>query len=225
MDGGCHAETLRILPEIGALRLFAVRVTRLGRKVALSLEELSPDSLAPLFVAALSATEIEEADSIVPRLVDAVLDRKPVEVNARIRSVTAQEARAFLKKPSDRFWVIGIPLSPVGFALSRMHEGENWRMGISLETAGTDDDGNGGRGFFGIEGAWVPEDGNVSPYLGAGLGLVFVDMESEGGGKLGAGMEFFRLHRVRVMLGVDLVVPFFDTPRGVYPSLTARLAF
>ena len=69
-----------------------------------------------------------------------------------------------------------------------------------------------GASFFGVEGAWIPYDASVSPYVGAGLGSVGGHGDASVGTKLEAGVEFFRLYRVRLMAGVSAIIPFESRP-------------
>jgi hypothetical protein len=211
-----------LLETVGVRRLFLLRIgDRLDQKVPLSFEEARPRDASLLFAATLTATGIDEADRVVPRLVDAVVDRRPAETNARIQTVTRKEGEPFNKRPGERFWVIGIPLEPLGFSIARWHEAERWRVGIVLEGAG---ENSNGRSFLGVDGAWLPSTGAISPYLGCGLGIVGVNERQGAGLKLEAGVELLRHHRVRLMLGADAVVPFFNSAKGVYPALVIRLA-
>ena len=78
--------------DLGVRRLFALRVGgRLGQKIPLSLEELMPGSLAPVYAASLTATGLEECDVVTARLVEAVVDRRSADSTAGMRSVTASE--------------------------------------------------------------------------------------------------------------------------------------
>ena len=125
------------------------------------------------------ATSLDEADIVATRLVSAVLDRRSADDTAGMRTVTVQEARPFLKKPGDRFWVVGLPLvlthgsgdrsTPLGVSVSYFYEAEFFRLGASAIAATRD---NSALGWFGIDAAWLPLDGEVSPYFGAGLGYM-----------------------------------------------------
>ncbi len=216
------AEAAGLLEAVGASRLFVLRIgDRLDQKVPLSFEEARPRDASLLFAATLTATGIDEADPVVPRLVDAVIDRRSAEASAHIQTVTRKEGEPFNKRPGERFWVIGIPLEPLGFSIARWHEAERWRVGVVLEGAGNDDEG---RGFLGVDGAWLPSTGAISPYLGGGLGIVGAGEKQGAGLKLEAGVELLRHHRVRLMVGADAVIPFFRASKGVYPALVIRLA-
>jgi hypothetical protein len=232
-----------MLQEIGVTRLFVLRIGgRLGQKVPLSLEEVSPQRLTAVATASLTATNLDEADIVAQRLVSAVLDRRSAEATAGMRTVTAQEARPFQKKPGDRFWVVGLPLllvhgggdrnTPYGFSLSYFYEAENFRLGGSGAVATRD---GSGVGWMGLDAAWLPLDGEISPFIGAGLGYMGAAGEAGLGGRVSAGAELFRLHGVRMLAGIDAVIPFYTTAgagpsparpvRAVYPMAHLQLGF
>ena len=108
------AETRVALAESGADRLFVLRLGRLGKKVLMSLEELVPDTLAPVRTASLTAERIDESDTVIPRLVRSVVEREPVEKGARIATVTDHESEPFKKKPGEGLFIIGVGLAPLG---------------------------------------------------------------------------------------------------------------
>jgi len=86
-----------------------------------------------------------------------------------------------------------------------------------------------------MEAAWIPFATEVSPYIGGGLGYMGAGGHGGIGGVIEGGLEAFRLHGVRGLLGVQVAVPFFDTQensgvnviahRSVYPAGFVRLAF
>jgi hypothetical protein len=240
---GVHAvdEDLSILAlDLGARRVFALRVGgRLGQKIPLSLDELSAETLAPVHSASLTATGLEECDVVTARLVDAVLGGRSAESTAQMTTVTATESKPFAKKPGERFWFIGLPVAlynagstPTGFSLGYGYEAENFR--ISVTGAGYSR-GSDGVGYFVMEGAWIPFATEFSPYVGGGIGYMGAGGHGGLGGVVEGGIEAFRLHGVRGLLGVQLAIPFFDTRessgvtivahRGVYPAGFIRLAF
>lgn len=221
-------EVLQGVAGLGAERLFVVRFGRLGEKVMISIEEFRAPDSTPLFAATLMAESIEEADTVVPRLIRSVLERVPPEKTAGIASVTAQESKPFRKKPGEGLFVIGMCVSPLGGSLGWSYEAQTWRLGVLFQ--GAEDDPP----YFGLEGAWVPLEGQISPYAGAGLGIVWPagegdGSEGEGNGKLGAkvdlGFEFLRLHRVRLLVGGSAVIPLTSMVNtdDVNPELWIRL--
>jgi hypothetical protein len=132
---------------------------------------------------------------------------------AGVRAVPQPAGRRALR---DR-----LGLAPLGGSIGWSYEARSWRLGILAQGAG--DFGS----FFGIEGAWIPFDADVSPYVGAGLGAVRGGFDASVGTKLEAGVEFFRLHGVRLMAGVSAIVPFDSGPGtpGVGWGLNLRCGF
>ena len=110
-------DLLQALSQRGVERLFVLRLGRLGEKVMISMEELRAPDSTPLFASTLMASSIEEADTVIPRLVRSVLERIPPErvaswVVAAARSETAartyrEGARRLAAKLLDR--PIGTP--------------------------------------------------------------------------------------------------------------------
>ena len=188
-------------------REFVLRLGRLDRKVLITLEDMSPPKTTPEFAVTHAASSLDEADVVVPRLVRAVLAREPFDRGARMPTVTAQESAPLRNRPGEGLFVIGVGLAPLGASIGWSYEARAWRLGILAQ--GADD----GAAFFGVEGAWIPYDGNVSPYVGAGLGSVGGDdVDASLGTKLEVGVEAFRLHRVRLMAGVSAIIPFESRP-------------
>jgi hypothetical protein len=143
---------------------------------------------------------------VVPRLVRAVLNREAFDKGARMTTVTARESTPFRSRPGEGLFVIGVGLAPLGASIGWSYEARAFRLGVLAQ--GADD----GASFFGVEGAWIPYDASVSPYLGVGLGSVGGDGGASLGTKLEVGAEFFRLHRARLMAGVSAIIPFESRP-------------
>lgn len=228
--------------ELGATRLFALRVGgRLGQKIPLSLEELSPGTLSQVHAAALTATGLEECDVVTARLVEAVVDRRSADSTAGMKTLTATETKPFAKKPGERFWFIGLPIAlyngnrgtPVGFSAGYGYEAESFRISATAGGYSRDSDGV---SYLVMEGAWIPLDGEFSPYFGGGLGYMGASSHAGMGGIVEGGIEAFRLHGVRGLAGVQLAIPFFSgantiygtstsAVRTVYPGAFVRFAF
>ena len=224
-DTALGADALRNTEELGAERVFVLRLGRLEEKVFMSLEELSPPSLAPVFVSRLTAASVDEADKVIGRLVASVLAQQAVETTARVATVTEDEAEPFKKKPGEGLFIIGVGFAPLGGSIGWSHEAELWRLGVLFQ-------GDEDIGFFGVDGAWLPSTNNISPYFGVGLGVVGPDCDhcDDGavvGTKLEVGVEFFRLHGARLMVGVHAVIP-FESHRGIdtfNPGVHVRVGF
>ncbi|HSD65132.1 MAG TPA: hypothetical protein VLF95_00440 [Vicinamibacteria bacterium] len=218
-DGGFPPDTVRTIRSLAESELrargvevgeeapapgreFVLRLGRLDKKVLITLEDLAPPRTTPDFAATHAASSIDEADTVVPRLVRSVLNREPFEKGARMTTVTAQESAPYRNRPGEGLFVIGVGLAPLGGSIGWSYETRAWRLGILAQ--GADD----GASFFGVEGAWIPFEASLSPYVGAGLGSVGGDFDASLGTKLEAGVEFFRLNRVRLMAGVSAIIPF-----------------
>ncbi len=187
-------------------REFVLRLGRLDQKVLITLEDLAPPRTTPEFAASHAASSIDEADVVVPRLVRAVLNREPFDKGARMTTVTAQESAPFRTRPGEGLFVLGVGLAPLGGSIGWSYEARSWRLGVLAQGAGD------GASFLGIEGAWIPYDGNLSPYVGMGLGSVSDEFHTSVGTKVEAGLELFRLHGVRLMAGVSATLPFESHP-------------
>ena len=202
-------EAIDLAGTLGAERVFVFRLGRLGQKVLMSLEEIRPPGQTPLHVARLTASSLDEADTVIPRLVRSVLEREPVAEGARLTTVTDQESVPFKKKPGEGLFTLGVGLAPLGGSIGWSYEARSWRLGVLFQGADNDP------GFFGVEGAWIPFETDISPYVSVGLGVVGAANdggESALGTKLEVGAEFFRLHGVRLFTGVSAIVPFQSLP-------------
>jgi hypothetical protein len=200
-------ETMATAQRLGAERAFVLRLGRLEEKVLMSLEEVEVPSQTPVYVARLTASSLDESDVVIPRLVRAVVNQEPVQEGQRIATMTDQETVPFKKKPGEGFFMLGVGLVPLGGSIGWSYEAQRWRLGVLFQGAENDPS------FFGVEGAWIPLDTDISPYVGAGLGVVGAANDGDGtalGTKLEVGAEFFRLHGVRLLAGASVIIPFED---------------
>jgi hypothetical protein len=202
-------ETMTLAQALGAQRVFAFRLGRLGQKILMSLEEIQPPGETPVYVARLTASSLDESDTVIPRLVRSVLEREPVAEGARLTTMTDQESVPFKKKPGEGLFILGVGMAPLGGSIGWSYEARTWRLGVLFQGAENDPS------FFGVEGAWIPLETSISPYVSVGLGAVGAANdggESALGTKLELGVEFFRLHGVRLFTGVSAIVPFESLP-------------
>ena len=85
------------------------------------------------------------------------------------------------------------------------------------------------------EAYYLPFETEISPYFGGGIGYLYTDDSGGMGAKLEVGFEFLRLHAFRVMIGLEALVPFYDSTNGradlstqrhyVFPAGVIRFAF
>lgn len=213
--------------QLGAGRLFALSIGgMLGQKVPLTFEELSPQTLAPVSSASLVATGLDECDVVTARLVDAVLERRSAGSTARMGTVTAAESKPFAQRPGQRFWFVGLPVAlynanrgtPLGICLGYGYEAENFRLGASVGSYSRDSEGV---SYLLMEGVFIPFASEISPFVGGGLGYMGAGSRAGMGAEVEVGLEAFRLHGVRALLGLQAMVPFFNTQGPVGPGGTA----
>jgi|GEM_PF-2186536 len=212
----------------GTRRAFALDVIALGQKLVLKLGEYDTGSGELVFGESITASGMEELDTVVPRIVKSVLLRKKTEETQTVENLTDQEGRAWRKKFGEFLWGFGInfggtanPGSDLGYGLSFkvMYEMENLRVDFFLGGLGN---------FTGHDsvGVFVTDlslnylffTSNYSPYVGAGVGFGTIGVETDSFdgvksgavGTVSAGFEMFRLYGMRLMLGARMVIPFFE---------------
>lgn len=226
-------QTVQLAQSEGAQRVFVLEARgRLGAKIPMVMEEVGPDARVVLGSVSSISSEIEEGDVTVPRLVRATLGRQSAASTAEIDSVTYNESKPFQKKPGEKFFMIGLELPAFGgggngtiygYSMAFFYEADIWRVGGTVEGGGHNDLNE---VFTGIEGAWIPLKGEFSPYLGGGIGFMGTTANSGLGLKIAGGVEAFRLHGVRAMVGLDLHIPLFkDNNQQIYPLVGIRFAF
>lgn len=214
-----ESQAQQLMQALNVSRGFSVQVQgRLGSRLPLSVEELQPDKQVPIFSSSLTASSLEECDVIIPRLVDAVLDRRPAEENAQRGNAIQEETVPYNKRSGEMHLSFGLVIptfqgdnqsgSPFGLSIEFFYELEHLNLGI--EGLFATYKGLTAGGIF-FEGNWLPIAGEVSPYLGAGLGYMGADSGGGLGMKLQVGIEGLRLHQIRVLAGFEVLVPFFTT--------------
>jgi hypothetical protein len=208
-------ETQALLKRTGG-RTFALRIAgRLGSKLPLALDELKSDG-SVLTSVSMTAASIEECDIVIPRMVESLISRKPVEDTARVSTVTAQEGRSYEVRSGTSRFVLGL-VNPLfsgtdedggknGMSIGYLYETPHFQMGVEGFFARSGNTNLYSQVF--LHGAWLPLDGNFSPYLGAGIGNLWgddrgADIDQGTAYRLTAGFEMFRLHHTRLMIGVD----------------------
>ncbi|MBS2024710.1 MAG: hypothetical protein JST92_20105 [Deltaproteobacteria bacterium] len=207
--------------RLGVKKLFVLRISgRLGQKVPMSLDEMT-DPPAVAWSASMTAGTLDDAEQVVPRLVDAVLNHSSAEATAERSTVTKNEARPYNKKATEKFFFVGLPIglfkdAPApdnnsiigGLSFALQWETENFRLGPEVLFAY-----KGGRyaGGASADLVFLPLNTSWSPYIGAGIGY-FGGYDGGGFGAKGTvGVETFRLYGIRLNVGVEVLFPFYDS--------------
>ena len=160
----------------------------------------------PDFTATHAASSIDEADVVVPRLVRAVLT-----ASRSTRAHGCRRSRPRSRRPSAAGPARASSSSASASPRSGGRSGgatrpARWRLGILAQ--GADD----GASFFGVEGAGSRSTPASRPTSARGSARWAANSTPSLGTKLEVGVEFFRLHGVRLMAGVSAIIPFESRP-------------
>lgn len=206
--------------EAGATRLFVLHLAPLTEAVLASLEEVNPADGKTLARASLMIQSEREASRALARLAHSVLTRTPIAEGQLVSTVTESEAVPYAKKPGEFLYGITVlagfgagDLSPVpgiyGATFRFFYEMPHVNFGITLGGGGSED-----AGFYEttVRAHYLFSESDTSGYLGGGLGISFItedDHEAKYGAHvtISGGVEAFRLHSVRLLVGIDVLLP------------------
>ncbi|NUN12105.1 MAG: hypothetical protein HUU55_00560 [Myxococcales bacterium] len=225
---GAHPISEDILPILqrdSITRLFTLEITPLGSRDLVSLTERSATDLKPIYASKMSMAGADEAEVILPRLTDAVLERKKTEEVATVENVGTQESRPLEKRAGEFYWGGGIAgamtmeksvKGSYGGFLRGSFETVDLRVDLTLGGYGSEDMA---MGDFSIAASYLFLNQDISPFLGGGLGyLVYGVANSEGDFRDGnglaftltTGVEFLRLYPTRLIVEVKFLLPTFQ---------------
>ena len=160
---------------------YRINFRRLGGKILVHLSQENP--LGTVIVEKqLWIDNIEEIIQAAPRLVDALVNNKPIASTVDMETVTGQEASELKKMTGESLWNIGIFGATIPGADVIGEPG--WEFGWSYETpkyaVGTEfrfssSDNNEGDDFmfasWSIGGRYFFNNKNISPYVGGGFSI------------------------------------------------------
>ena len=165
-------------------RVYRIVMRPLGTKIFVRLSEESPVGTI-VEERQIMLAGIEEMVSAAPRLVDALVGRKPIESTIDMENVTEQDARFHRKISGESLWHVGILGTSIpgtdivaepGFAFGWNYETPSFAVGTEYRVSGRDnyEDDNDGFSFFAwsIGGRYFFNKQNISPYAGGGLAIV-----------------------------------------------------
>ena len=205
--------------------VYRVVLRRLGEKIFVRLSRENPVGTI-IIERQLTLANIEEMIPAAPRLVEALVHRKPLDATVDMESVTEQEARELRKISGESLWNMGIlgifipgtdVAAEAGFEFGWSYETPSYAVGSEMlfGGGGGDDDSSNGAAFFAwsIGGRYFFNKRNISPYAGGGLSIISVIDEREGDSGLGAygvvGIEALRLTESRLKFELRVDRPFF----------------
>ena len=170
---------------------YRVVLRRLGEKIFVRLSQETPVGTI-IIERQMMLASIEEMVSAAPRLVDALVHRKPIASTANMENVTEQDAAVRRKIAGESLWHIGIfgtsvpgtdIVAEAGYEFGWSYETPAYAVGTEFRGSGRDnyeDDSNGFSFFsWSIGGRYFFNKQNISPYVGGGLAIVGASYETK----------------------------------------------
>ena len=171
-------------------RVYRIVMRPLGTKIFVRLSEENPVGTT-VEERQMMLAGIEEMVSAAPRLVDALVGRKPIDATIDMENITEQDARFHRKISGESLWHVGILGTSIpgtdivaepGFAFGWNYETPSFAVGTEYRGSGRDnyEDDNDGFSFFAwsIGGRYFFNKQNISPYVGGGLAIVNASYET-----------------------------------------------
>ena len=168
---------------------------RLGEKIFVRLSQENPIGTI-IIERQLTLANIEEMIPAAPRLVDALVHRKPTDATVDMEGVTEQEARELRKISGESLWHIQIfgtfiPGTDVaaepGYEFGWSYETPSYAVGTEFRGGGNyeEEEGSDEFSFFtwSIGGRYFFNKSNISPYAGGGLVIVDAIYETNTSGR------------------------------------------
>lgn len=209
-----------IATEAGAGRLFVLHLAPLSEAVLASLEEVALADGATLRRASLMIQTERDSARSLGRLTQSVLKGVPITEGQLVSTLTESESQPYSKKPGEFLWGVSVFAGAGAGDLAKIpglygatfrfyYELPHVNFGVSLGGGGSEDAGT----FEAtVRAHYLFSESDTSGYLGGGLGISLIgaeDHDSEFGAHvmLSGGVEAFRLHAVRMVVGVDVLLP------------------
>lgn len=175
--------------------VYRIVMRPLGTKIFVRLSEEKP-ARTIVEERQIMLAGIEEMVSAAPRLVDALVGRKPIESTIDMENVTEQDAPLRRKISGESLWHVGILGTSIpgtdivaepGFAFGWYYETPSFAVGTEYRVSGRDVDyDDEGEGFsflsWSIGGRYFFNKQNISPYAGGGLAIVNASYNTTGEG-------------------------------------------
>ena len=227
--------------------VYRVVLRRLGEKIFVRLSQENPIGTV-IVERQMTLANIEEMIPAAPRLVNALIHRKPIAATVDMESVTEHEARELRKISGESLWNMGIfgismpgtditakPALGFGWSYETPSYAAATEFRFRIQEEGDRFEADGDRfSFFSwsIGGSYFLNKRNFSPYVGGGLALVGVEIESttsEGANGMGAyvaiGIEALRLTESRLKFELRMDRPFFKLPHQDTMPITFGVSF
>ena len=231
--------------------VYRIVLGRLGEKVFVRLSQESPIGTV-IAERQMTLANIEEMIPAAPRLVEALIHRKPIDATVDMETVVEQEARKLRKISGESLWHIGIfgislpgtgisgkPMVGFGWSFERPSFAAvtDLRFGFEEEEDWFATDGDRFSYFsWSIGGNYFLNKKNISPYVGGGLAYVGAQYETtteepsvEGKDGLGAyaaiGIQALRLTQSRLKFELRVDRTLFELPPEDTFPITVGVSF
>lgn len=227
--------------------IYRVTFRRLGEKVLVHLSQENPPGKI-VIEKQLWIANIEEVIAAAPRLVDALVNNKPISSTADVETVTEQEARELRKIDGESLWNVGIfgafipgtdAVAEPGYELGWSYETPKYAVGTEFRGSFGDEYSF---GSWSVGGRYFFNKQNISPYVGGGLSIFggsfndwyyedhyYYDYDSGDDNGLGAyfvgGISMLRLTKSRLKLELRVDRPFFSLPEQDMMPITFGIFF
>jgi hypothetical protein len=175
----------------------------------------------------------EELTVAAPRIARAVVKDLPLQESERVDNLVGEETRVYRKKSGEFLWGLGVlgtmaptasaAVSP-GLEFMGYYETPTYGVGFSLRATFGDEDSGVNQHSIGVGGRYFFGEGDMSPFIGVGIGASWLSIDEEksdyhaegsGFGAFGeVGVELLRLHSSRLIIGLRMDAPLYEVKKG-----------
>ena len=230
--------------------IYRVTFRRLGEKVLVHLSQENPPGKI-VIEKQLWIANIEEIIQVAPRLVDALVNNKPIDSTVDMESVTEHEAAKLNKMTGESLWNIGIfgvslpgtdVVAEPGWEFGWSYETPKYAVGTEFRFSVSDEFSF---GLWSIGGRYFFNTKNISPYIGGGFSIFggsyddgwyyeddyYYDYDYNSGDDNGLGAYFvggismLRLTKSRLKLEMRVDRPFFSLPEQDMMPISVGIFF
>jgi hypothetical protein len=221
------AQAAQQAAALGAEQAIVLRITHFGNSARIRLNTYAVPSGQVVYWDSIAiANGPDELDTVVQRLVHAMIAGKPVRESAEIDTVTEKESDTFKRRNANKSFGIHLftlmPLNTANNSFSAipgsgifwLYDARSWMADISFDLGGRDNHHAFYDAAIGVYYPFLRED--ITPYLGGIVRLARMDLGGQGAGGLTlqptAGLLLGRLSSVQLRGEVGYFFNTFGEP-------------